>query len=303
MAQTQGRATKDAAQGMLGKTLLQERKWAAAAAALQPIIASNRYHLVNNYNELFMQAGNNGPESLFEVEMGNEKLAASQGVGGLNIARMIGPCGPSYCDGRPTRWYFDQFAASKTATNGVDPRMDVTLLYNDPARANEMVYARPRGDYFVDNPATTDVREDTMIFFRKYGETNIQADQRWDNPINYRVLRYADVLLMQAEALNESGQTGQAFQYINQVRARAGKSGVGGLSQAQLRDTILYERMFELGLEQSRWNDLRRYNLLGPALASHDPDFSNFTPGKSERLPIPTTELNLNPNVKQNPGW
>jgi hypothetical protein len=69
--------------------------------------------------------------------------------------------------------------------------------------------------------------------------------------------------------------------------------------------------MFELGLESSRFNDLRRHDLLGPALGSHDLDFApdpgagraGFVIGKSERLPIPTTERNLNPLLKQNNGW
>ena len=176
--------------------------------------------------------------------------------------------------------------------------------------AGESVYGRPRGEYFIDNPLSA-AQEDTMIFFRKYGEWETSNDQRWDNPINYKVIRYADVLLMQAEALTESGQTPQAFQYVNLVRARADKGALAGLSQAQLRDTILYERMFELGLEASRFNDLRRHGLLTPALAAHDPDFSadpaagraGFVVGKSERLPIPTTERNLNPAAAQNPGW
>ncbi len=61
--------------------------------------------------------------------------------------------------------------------------------------------------------------------------------------------------------------------------------------------------MFEFGLEASRWTDLRRHNLLSPALVSRDLDFRTFVTGKSERLPIPTTETNLNPRVTQNPGW
>jgi hypothetical protein len=61
--------------------------------------------------------------------------------------------------------------------------------------------------------------------------------------------------------------------------------------------------MFELGLEASRFNDLRRHDLLSPALSSRDWDFTTFVVGKSERLPIPTTERNLNPNVPQNPQW
>ena len=142
-----------------------------------------------------------------------------------------------------------------------------------------------------------------MLFFRKYGETELNTEQRWDNPVNYKVIRYADVLLMQAEALNESGQSGAAT-YLNLVRARAQKAPVGALSQAQMRDTILMERMFEFGLEASRFNDLRRHDRLDrAALLPRDIDFENFVTGKSERLPIPTTEINRNPNLAQNPNW
>jgi hypothetical protein len=74
-----------------------------------------------------------------------------------------------------------------------------------------------------------------------------------------------------------------------------------------MRDRILHERLLELGLEQQRWLDLQRQNLLTeanlPVLRSHDGEFNLFTVGKGERLPIPTPEVNLNPNVSQNPGW
>ena len=312
-----GHATRGAALAMLGRVRLQmagmlnqQAKWGEAAQALGQVITSGDYQLLGDYADNFrLTRDGNNPESVFEVE--NEDLFPI-GVTGMSFPKMIGPCyrpgpplpefNPTYCDGRPTRWYFDEFSRSRTTTGGVDPRMQATLLWNDPARAGERVFGRARGDFFVDNPQSP-AREDTMIFFRKYGEWETSTDQRWDNPVNYKVIRYADVLLMQAEALNQSGQTPQAFQYVNQVRARAQKPPLIGLSATQLRDSILHERMFELGLEMSRWADLRRYNLLGPALAAHDPDFTNFVPGKSERLPIPTTELNLNPNMKQNPGW
>jgi starch-binding outer membrane protein, SusD/RagB family len=305
-----GRATSGAALGMLGKARLQQRKWPEASQALAQVISSDRYSLLPNYADNFREETElTNSESLFEVGAADMWPTFV----GISFPKMIGPCfrpgapvpeyNPTFCDGRPTRWYFDQFFASRTTTGAVDPRLDVTILYNDPARASEMVYDRTRGSYFTDNPQST-TREDTMIFFRKYGEHNIRADQRWDNPINYRVLRYADVLLMQAEALNEQGGTSaaQALQYINQVRARASLPPVAG-SGAALRDLILRERMFEFGLESSRWNDLRRHNLLATSLSSNDPDFSRFVAGKSERLPIPTTERNLNPNVPQNPGW
>jgi starch-binding outer membrane protein, SusD/RagB family len=320
-----GRATKGAAQAMLGRVRLQmagvlnqTAKWGEAAQVLGEVISSAKYSLLTNYGDNFRQAMDDvNPESLFEVE--TEDMWPI-GVTGISFPKMIGPCyrpgaplpefNPTFCDGRPTRWYFNEFMASRTTGGLVDPRLDVTILYNRPDRATEQVYGRQRGSFFVDNPASA-AREDTMLFFRKYGETEINGDQRWDNPINFKVLRYADVLLMQAEALNESNQTPQAFQFINQVRVRVGKSALAGLSKEQLRDTILNERMFELGLEMSRFNDLRRHGRLTPALAAHDPDFAadapagraGFVVGKSERLPIPTNERNLNPNLPQNPGW
>ena len=305
-----GRATRGAALGMLGKARLQQRKWAEAAQALTQVVGLGRYSLLANYADNFRQETENAnAESLFEVQ--TEDMWPI-GVTGISFPKMIGPCyrpgpplpeyNPTFCDGRPTRWYFDQFQQSRTANGQVDPRLDVTILYNRPDRATEQVYGRARSTYFADNPQSP-AREDTMLYFRKYGEHQLNQEQRWDNPINYRVLRYADVLLMHAEALNEQGQPTQAAPFVNQVRQRVGKSALGTLTQAQLRDTILFERMFELGLESSRFTDLKRHNLLSPALVSRDEDFRTFVSGKSERLPIPTTERNLNPNVAQNPGW
>lgn len=312
-----GRATKGAALAMLGKAQLQmagvlnqAAKWSQAATTLGQVVALGRYSLLPNYADNFVEARDfNNPESVFEVS--TEDLFPV-GVTGISFPKMIGPCyrpggsaaefNPTFCDGRPTRWYFQEFQKSVTATGGLDPRMDVTLLYNRPAADNEMVFGRTRRSFFT-NVAGSPIQADTMIFFRKYAEWQTRTDQRWDNPINYKVIRYADVLLMQSEALNESGGANPTAG-VNAVRARVGKAPLlPTLTKEQLRDSILYERMFELGLEASRFNDLRRHNRLSSALASRDPDFASFTAGKSERLPIPTTERNLNPNVPQNPGW
>lgn len=307
-----GRATKGAALGMLGKARLQQRKWAQAEAAFAQVIALNRYTLLANYGDNFIEStDNSNSESLFEVN--NEDRWPV--VTGLSFPKMIGPCyrpgapnpefNPTYCDGRPTRWYLDQFVLSRTSTNGLDPRLDATLLYSRADSANQQIYGRNRSSFFVDDPNSPQ-REDTMIFFVKYGEFRTRTDQRWDNPVNYKVLRFADILLMMAEAKNEQSDAAAAG-FVNTVRARVSKSNLGALSVAQLRDTIMFERMFEFGLESSRWNDLRRQDQLTlanlPTFKARDPDFNNFEVGKSERLPIPTTERNLNPNVPQNPGW
>lgn len=316
MAESGGRATAGAAQGMLGKTLLQERKWAQASAALAPIIAGQygNFQLVSNYATLFRQEGNNGPESLFEVQMGNENLCG-QGICGLNIAKMAGACGPGYCDGRPTRWYFTQFAVDSTITvnpttaattvtyTRFDPRVDATIFYyrGDTTR----VYNRTWAEWRQRDPGN--YKDTTRLYFKKYGEYYTGSnDQSWEAQINYKVLRYADILLMQAEALNEQGQTAAAAPYVNAVRARVNLPPlVATLGQAAMRAAILKERLLEFGVEGQRWLDLGRQNLFADlaTLKSHDPDFNTFERGKSELLPITQRERNLNPNVKQNPGW
>jgi hypothetical protein len=299
-----GRATSGAAKGLLGKVLLQQRKWAEAATQLQAVIQSGKYSLDPNYANNFTAAGKNNQESLFEVQVGNPTLAGSQGIFGLNISKMIGPCGPSFCDGRPTPWYFSQFFQEQTTTGQVDPRLDATLFWNKPG--GEDVYGVPFTTRYAANLAN---HSPDTLFFKKYGEyylaTPQNGDQSWDASINYKVLRYADILLMYAEALNEQAQTTSAFQYINQVRARVNLAPLAGLSQPALRDAILHERLLEFGLEGQRWLDLGRQNLFAdlPTLKAHDAEFNFFVPNKSILLPIPTAEINLNPNIKQNPGW
>ena len=311
-----GRATKGAALAMLGKAQLQvagvlkqQAKWGEAAATLGQVMALRNaanepmYRLnpgAAGYASNFSETRDfDNPESVFEVS--TEDLYP-RGVTGISFPKMIGACAPpflpTYCDAVPTRWYFREFSKSRTTTGDVDPRLDVTMIYDRPDRATEMVFGRARGTYFAnEGPA------DTLLFFRKYAEWQANGDQRWDNPINYKVVRYSDVLLMRAEALNESNGA-NAVAPLNEVRQRVGKAPVSGsLTQAQLRDTILMERMFELGLEASRWNDLRRHDILSDTLKSRDKDFETFQKGKSERLPIPSTERNLNPAVLQNPGW
>jgi hypothetical protein len=288
-----GRVTKGAALAMLGKAQLQQRKWATAATTLASVIAMPGYDLMPNYADNFTDKFENNKESVFEVQFGDENQLSS-GIRGQNIAKMVGACGPGYCDGRPSQWLFQQFQSEKTVSGGNDPRLDASLFYNFPGAT---VYGAP----YVDVQAGRGAND---IFFKKYGEYYVPGDQNWDNPINYRVIRFADVLLMEAEALNESGQTSGAYQYINRVRARANMAPLpGGLTQAQMRDRIMHERVVEFALEGQRWNDLKRQSVLTKSLTTNDVEFNFFTNGKSERLPIPQSEIDLNPNVHQNPGW
>src|SRR3989442_1662498 len=289
-----GRATWGAATALLAKAQMQQGKWSAAAALLQEVIGSGVYDLMPNYADNFTDRFENNQESLFEVQFGDRSFL-SAGVRGLNISRMVGPCGPSFCDGRPTRWYVEQFLQDSTVGGKVDPRLDLTIYYNKPGGMD--VYGTPF--------ATRYSADTSVLFFKKYGEYYLGLpDQDCDAAINFRVIRYADVLLLQAEALYELERTAEAYPLVDQVRARVTLAPLpAGLSQDAMRDRILRERMFELGLEGQRWGDLARHNLVTPALQADDAEFQFFVAGKSELLPIPQTERDLNPNVKQNPGW
>ena len=121
-----------------------------------------------------------------------------------------------------------------------------------------------------------------------------------DSKANWKVLRYADVLLMYAEALNENGKTAQALTYLNQVRTRAGLAGFSGLTQADARDKIYLERRLELGMEGHRWFDLVR---TGRALSILAPKGMK---AHMNIFPIPLGQLQVMNNTEifpQNPGY
>ena len=137
----------------------------------------------------------------------------------------------------------------------------------------------------------------------KYGEEGDKLLFRILNSgINYPLIRYADVLLMNAEAKNELGKPAEAAALIQQVRDRATlpdrEAEFAALSKEQMRDRIAHERLMEFAIEGSRINDIIRWDWFNnPAkvaeLKAHDPEFANWTPGK-EYLPIPQIELHQN---------
>ncbi len=112
---------------------------------------------------------------------------------------------------------------------------------------------------------------------------------------------------MYAECLNELGRTVEAYQYVDRVRSRVNLPALSdvmpNLSQAEFLEQIKHERLLELTGEGHRFNDLKRWGDLGPELADRDPGFANFQIGKHELLPIPQSDLDINPNLTQNPNW
>jgi hypothetical protein len=147
------------------------------------------------------------------------------------------------------------------------------------------------------------------VYWRKYQTDYYRQLEDFDSPINQRVMRFADVLLLQAEALNEQDQTAQAIPLINRVRNRANMPSLqaSDFTKETLRTQIMHERVTELAGEGTRWFDLKRWGLLDTQagvdqLKARDADFDNFEVGKSGLLPIPQTDIDL-AKLTQNPGW
>ena len=151
---------------------------------------------------------------------------------------------------------------------------------------------------------------------KKFLCEDIGQDRAMDSPLNFPVLRYADVLLMYAEALNETGHTKEACapatSYeeggpLNRVRARAGLPNVDTEDQAELREIIRHERRMELAFEGGhRWFDLIRYDENGEYAKKffHSIGKTNFTTPKHLLLPVPMDDIDANPNLRpNNPGY
>ncbi|OGX81100.1 RagB/SusD family nutrient uptake outer membrane protein [Hymenobacter coccineus] len=297
-----GHATKGSAEALLGRVYMQQHKWAEASALFTTVINSGKYALVANYLDNFTIANENNSESVFEVQFSSVNQGGGQDVAGASEgferAQFFGPPGIGWTDGRARPWLLTEIS-EKTVSGADDPRRDITVFHYPMLLFGQTYEQR--------NVPTTDT------FWHKYEDDRTQNFENYFSGINFRVIRYADVLLMQAEALNELGQTAAAVPLINQVRQRPSVNLTpltATFSQAQMRTQIMHERVCELAGEGTRWLDLNRWGLLKSQgtldvlkAPSHDPDFINFVIGKSEYLPITRTDLTADRNLKQNPGY
>ena len=286
-----GRVTKGAALALLGKIHLYQGEFEAAATALEEVINSGAYDLVGDYSTLFENDNENTIESVFEVQYTDEEgagfgcLQCSEGniaVGFNGIRNYSGPVFESgFSFNVPTAEAYQAFEPQ-------DLRRDIAIL-DIEAWAN----------------ANTDVSYDvgfehTGYYNRKYlarqGDLNT-PDANLTNPNNYRSIRFADVLLMAAEALNR-GQISdtRAQVYLNRVRGRAGLTSVAETGQA-LTEVIYQERRLELMGEGHHFFDLVRTQRAAS-------EITGFVTGKHELFPIPNIEIELAGNRwSQNPGY
>ena len=290
--QTQGgRATKGAALALLGKIYLYQEKFADAANALDQVIQSGQYQLLNNYPQIFDINNENNAESVFEVQyFGNEGAGFEcfQCAEG-NIA--VGFGGPRFNGGD-----FSPFAS------GYAFNIPTQDLYNafgeDELRRDNSIFDIEA--FVQENPDVTYTEgyEHTGYFNRKYIPYNVTRlpDVNLTHPNNYRAIRYADVLLMAAEAYNRGGLGDATAQnYVNQVRNRAELGNLTSTGQTLTQD-IWHERRLELAGEGHRFFDQVR-----TGQTSTIPGFVN---GKHELFPIPLIEIELaGNNWEQNPGY
>ncbi len=284
-----GRITKGAAQALLGKVYLYQEKFSLAATVLDQVIGGP-YDLVTDYNSIFEQEGENNIESVFEVQYTDKEgagfgcLQCSEGnvaVGFNGIRNYTGPIFDSgFSFNVPTQEVVDEFEDG-------DIRKEVAILDIE-------AWASENGASYFEG------FEHTGYYNRKYiarqGDLNT-GDANLTNPNNYRAIRFADVLLMAAEAYNRGGiDDDQAKLYLNRVRSRAELDNVDATGSA-LTDAIYHERRVELVGEGHHFFDLVRTNRAAQ-------EIDGFVAGKHEVFPIPSIEIELaGSRWSQNQGY
>lgn len=318
-----GRATKGAALAFRAKCYMQMHQWAEAKNDLQWLVdgaGSQYYDLVDNYEDNFRVDTENNIESVFEIQYSDiHKAPAGDGDFdvdpnlGLNRGQFFAPPGIGWTDGEIRPWLVTEFKKEKDLSDGYDIRLKHTAFYSEQHLDfdnNERIYRE------VSNDDTWN-RDNWKgrVFYRKYSSEHYRDFDDYHNPTNVRLIRFADVLLMYAESIVESGGTlADAVSHVDRVRARVNMPPLAvnhptavSNNEAFLK-RLQMERALELATEGQRWPDIKRWGLVDnqagiDELKERDPDFNNFVIGRHDVLPIPSSEADNNPNITQNPGY
>ena len=272
-----GRVTKGAASGMLARLYLTRSEWTLAAQKCKEIIDSKTYELWDDYAKIFQVGTENQKEAIFSVQFAS---GMSNGNSMMNLSMPRGK------------------VPGLAGAESDIPTDDLVKAYETGDRRREVAIRNSLDVAGKNYPFTN-------CFFKYYDPATFSASS--DSGINYPILRYADILLMYAECLNElNGTTTEAYALINQVRTRArnGKTGIvpnlAGLTKESFRDALLKERRVEFAFEGIRWFDLVRTGRMVAVMKAH---------GKTSvqpfhvLLPIPQREMDTNKKLKQNPGY
>jgi hypothetical protein len=315
-----GRATKGAAQAMLLKTYLYMKDYAHAKQWGDSIINSGQYSLCSNYHDNFTLAGENGVESVFEIQYMDDATSdygEGDGFTRGSFTQVLtrsrsSQLGSGWGFNKPTQNLYDEFEPG-------DIRRDETII--NPT------------DEQIETPAQEIYLGDRYLN-KKYAWINDDGtfprlSHATRGPLNNKVIRYSDVLLMYAEACCELNNLDRAQWALEQVRSRARSNGestalpkfpytttIQGATvtytntQADLRKAIRHERRVELAMEGGRWFDLCRWGVAKEVMEAYKAGETNevktnmatFVEGKNELFPIPSKEIELE-GIEQNPGY
>lgn len=256
-----GKATKGAAATLLAKVHLTLGNNSAAEPVLRRIIANYGYELLPDYADLWGVANENNAESIFEVQY----ISGGIGQGSL---------------------FTNDFSPSTDLQTGSGfgrnrPTVDMQEAYED----GDLRYEISMGATYMNLEG--EIVEARHV--RKY-QSDLAVEN--DSDTNFVVFRYADVLLMLAEALGESPES---YDLINDVRDRAGLPDIDASTPGTFEEKLLQERRVELAFENHRWPDLKRFGATGLV-----PDAETFITGTREYFFIPQREMDINPNFVQN---
>lgn len=297
-----GRVTKNAAIAFLGKTYLYMKDWAKAEEQFNKLVSNegaNGYGLLDNYAELFDGKHENSKESVFEIQF--SKVGGSTIWGGTPAERtrattMAQECAPGEVGGwnelLPTTVLLDALTHEKTVAGDFDPRALATLAWNYP------------GCIYYNSDFATKFGANA-IWIRKNQNWWNNDEGDWKSELNEYAMRYADVLLMLAEAKTMQGKVPEAIPLVKRIRDRAKLADISmvGWTQDQMMTEIMHQRNVEFAREGLHFFDLRRWGTLEAVIkASKVGGYQLFTP-KFSYYPIPQSELNNNPNMTQNTPW
>lgn len=304
-----GRATKGAAQAMLLKIYLTRHNYPEAEIWGQKIVdqaeVDGEYSLVNNYADNFTLAGENGSESVFEIQYMEDGMSDyGQGFGytrgtfSVILTRSRSSLlGGGWGFNKPTKNLYDEYEAG-------DPRRDATILNPTDAQIETPSQEIYLGSRYLNKKYA--MMEDGAAGIR-YPLTHATR-----GPINTKIIRYADVLLMYAEACLENNNTAQAKWALEKVRARA--RGVNNAilpafpnylgyidNKDDLRKAVRHERRVELAMEGHRWFDLTRWGVAKEVMDAYKATeteearshMAEFIAGKHETFPLPEEEVKL----------
>lgn len=297
-----GRATKGAALALKARILLYENRWSEAALAAKEVMNFKKYSLFADYRGLFLIENENNSEVIFDVQYKAPEYVTDFDVS-IELQQNFAP----------TLDLVNSYFMKDGKSIEESPLYDMSNPYNnrDPRLFQTIVIP---GNMYRGTIVSPTKYFSTGFGFKKYTtyKDNISQANILLSEINFIFLRYADVLLMYAEAQNEAaGSDASVYDALHQIRLRAGMPDVpAGLSKEQMREVIRHERRIELAGEGLYYKDIRRWRTAEVVMNGNVQNskggtvqLRTFKPQRDYLWPIHEITLQENPNLEQNPGY